>query len=176
MPRRAPQRVRPSLSTSLRLPAPSSGLNTDWMNSIKRICIREVCKKEFDVTAPNQHACPECQPLHHQKRRHGYYVDVELPNIDRVNELHAIARAKRCPPKELPCRICGKKFTRKRSEVTCDDPECRKQNKITMRAEYDIREYDAVNEKRREKWAANSDEINAARRAERAQKKRTTKG
>jgi hypothetical protein len=124
------------------------------MQPITRTCIREVCKKDFVVTAPNQRACPECQDVYEQERRHGYYVDVELPNIDRVYELHAIARAKRCPPKIIPCVMCRKMFVKKRSAVTCDNPECRKQNKINVRAEYDDRERNAVNRKRREKRAA----------------------
>jgi hypothetical protein len=108
MPRRAPPRTRPSLDPSLRLPeTPANWLNTDWMQPLKRTCIREVCKKEFDVTAPNQRVCPKCQddPLYEQERRRGYYVNVELPDIDRVYELHNAARAKRCPPKTKDCVV-----------------------------------------------------------------------
>jgi hypothetical protein len=149
---------RPPPSLNVEAPEPSVYQpDTEWLEPITRTCIREVCKKEFVVTGPNQHACPECQDLHHQERRHGYYVGVELPNIDRVNELHAIARAKRCPPKIEQCRICGKDFVKRRSEVTCDNAECRKQNKINVRAEYDDRERDAVNAGRREKRATNTE-------------------
>jgi hypothetical protein len=217
MPRRAPKRIRPSLSTSLRLPeTPSSWLNTDWLNTIKRICIREVCKKEFDVTHPNQRACPECQDLHHEERRHEYYVNVELPNIDRVNELHANARAKRCPPKTKDCVVaalydkisrndiltgqkvfsgklgtvivmvaalydkiggddvladahagCRKTFLAKRSAVTCS-PECSDAWHVIYRLGYDETNHNEICKGRREKLAANSKEINAARRGKRA--------
>jgi hypothetical protein len=164
MPRRAPKRVRPSLNPSLRLPeTPASWLDTEWMNPIKRICIRKVCKKEFVVTAPHQHACPECQPLHHQERRHEYYVEVELPDIDRVYELHNAARAKRCPPKMKVCVICGNQFLASRSAITCS-PDCSRQRRLAYRQEYDEKNLDAVNRKRREKLQANRDEINAARR------------
>jgi hypothetical protein len=173
MGRRKIYKVPPSLNVE----APQTSAyepDTEWREPLTRDCPR--CGREFVIepppgakaTAANAAYCPECREPHKKERRHGYYVDVELPNIDRVYELHNAARGKRCPPKELPCRICGKKFTRERSEVTCDDPECRKQNKINMRAEYDNRERDTVNEKRREKWAANSDEIKATRRAKRA--------
>jgi hypothetical protein len=181
MPRRAPQRVRPSLNASLRLlEEPSSWLNTDWLNPIKRICIRKVCKKEFVVTAPNQQACPECQDLHEQEQRHTYYVEVELPDIDRVYELHNAARTKRCPPKVEQCRICGKDFVKKRCQVTCDNPKCREQNKKNVRGKYDDDYRGDINAERREKRAtdtawtaednrrrreirrANRDKINAA--------------
>jgi hypothetical protein len=170
MGRRAPKLVRPSLNHSIRVPE-SSYPSIDWRQPLTRTCIREVCKKEFVVTGPNQRACPECQDLHQQERRHDYYVDVELPNIDRVYELHNAARAKRCPAKKEKCRICGKDFVKLRCQVTCDDPQCRKQNKINVRAEYDDRERDTINEKRRGKWAANSAEINQRRREKRAVQK-----
>ena len=59
------------------------------------------------LTLPPQISTParNVSPLHHQERRQEYYVNVELPNIDRVNELHAIARAKRCPPKRKDCAV-----------------------------------------------------------------------
>jgi hypothetical protein len=172
MGRRKIYKAPPSLNVEA--PQPSAyEPDTEWRRPLTRDCLR--CGREFVIepppgakaTAANATYCPECREPHKKERRHGYYVDVELPNIDKVYELHNAARAERCPPKELACCICGKKFTRRRSEVTCDDPECRKQNKINVRAEYDVREHDAVCEKRREKWAANSDEINAARRAKR---------
>jgi hypothetical protein len=93
---------------SLNVEAPQPSVyetDTEWRQPLTRTCIREVCKKEFVVTAAHQMACPECQPLHHQERRHDYYVNVELPDIDRVYELHAIARAKRCPPKIKDCVV-----------------------------------------------------------------------
>ena len=219
MPRRAPPRIRPSLNPSLQLPeTPASWLDTDWMQPITRTCIR--CKKDFVVTAPNQRACPECQDPHHQERRHGYYVDVELPNIDRVNELHAIARAKRCPPKTKDCVVaalydkisrndiltgqkefsgklgavivmvaalydeiggddiladahakCRKTFVANHSAVTCS-LKCSKAWRVIYRLAYDDTNHDEICKERREKWAANSDEINAARRVKAAQKKK----
>jgi hypothetical protein len=157
MGRRAPKRLRVSLNDSVGLPA-STYPNIDWRQPITRPCIREVCKKEFVVTAPNQRACPECQDPHHQERRHTYYVEIESADgRKRVNELHAIARAKRCPPKKERCRICGKDFVKRRSEVTCDNPECRKQNKINVRGKYDDDYRDEVNAGRREKRATNTE-------------------
>jgi hypothetical protein len=165
---------KPPPSLNVEAPQPSAyEPDTEWREPLTRTCIREVCKKEFVVTGPNQRACPECQDLYEQERRHGYYVDVELPNIDRVYELHNAARAKRCPPKIEKCRICGNDFVKLRCQVTCDNPECRKQNRIDVRADYDVREHDAVCEKRREKWAANSDEINRQRREKRLRKPRS---
>jgi hypothetical protein len=176
MPRRAPKRERPVLSTSLQLPeVPASWLDTKWMDPLKRICIRKKCGKEFIVVAPHQWACEECQPLHRQERRHAYYVEVESADgRKRVNELHAIARAKRIPQKVEQCRICGKDFVKLRCQVTCGDPECRKQNRISTRAEYDDRERDAVNKERREKRAADTEwraADNKRRREKRAAKR-----
>lgn len=106
MGRRKIYKAPPSLNVEV--PQPSAYQpDTEWRKGLKRICIRKVCKKEFDVTAPHQHACPECQPLHHQERRHKYYVDVELPDIDRVYELHNKARAKRSPPKNKDCVVAA---------------------------------------------------------------------
>jgi hypothetical protein len=214
MPRRAPPRIRPSLDPSLRLPeTPSSWLDTAWMDPIKRICIR--CKGQFDVIASNQRLCLKCQPLHQQERRHDYYVEVELPNIDKVYELHNAARAKRCPTKTKDCVVavlydkisrndilagrkelsgklgtvivmvaglydkiggddvladahaeCRKTFPAKHSAVTCS-PECSEAWRVIYRLGYDQTNHDAVCEKRREKWAANSDEINRRRREKR---------
>jgi len=72
---------------------------------------------------------------------------------------------------------CRKKFSPKHSAVTCS-PECSKAWRVIYRLGYDETNRDAVCEKRREKWAANSDEINAARRnARKKQKaKQTAKG
>lgn len=76
---------RPPPSLNVEAPEPSVYQpDTEWLEPITRTCIREVCKKEFVVTAPNQRACPECQDLHEQEQRHTYYVEVELPDIDRV--------------------------------------------------------------------------------------------
>jgi hypothetical protein len=106
MPRRAPKRERPTLNPSLRLPeTPASWLDTTRMEPLKRICIRKKCQKEFIVVAPHQWACEECQPLHRSERRQQYYINVELPNIDRVYELHNAARAKRCPTKTKDCAV-----------------------------------------------------------------------
>jgi hypothetical protein len=106
MPRRAPPRTRPSLDPSLRLPeTPASWLDTTWMEPVKRICIRKKCQKEFIVVAPHQWACEECQPLHRKERRQKYYIQVELPNIDRVYNLHNAARAERCPTKTKDCAV-----------------------------------------------------------------------
>jgi hypothetical protein len=221
MPRRAPPRVRPTLNPSLRLPeTPASWLDTTWMEPLKRICIRKKCGKEFPVVASNQWACEECQPLHRQERRHQYYVKVELPNIDRVYELHNKARAKRCPTKTKDCAVallydktscndiltgaklfsgkfgsvivmvadlydkigrddvltdahakCHKTFLAKHSAVTCS-PECSKAWRILYRSGFDLINRDAILEQKRERWAADAKEINAARRAKTAPKKK----
>jgi len=204
---------------SLNVEAPQPSVyqpDTEWREPLTRICIREVCKKEFPVTASQQMTCPECQPLHHQERRHGYYVNVELPNIARVYELHNAARAKRCPPKMKDCVVaalydkisrndiltgrkefsgklgavivmvaalydkiggddvltdahaqCRKKFSAKHSAVTCS-PECSEAWRVIYRLGYDETNRGEINEERREKWAANSEEINRRRRENRA--------
>jgi hypothetical protein len=106
MGRRKTYKAPPSLNVEA--PQPSAYQpDTEWRDPLKRTCIREACKKEFDVISPNQRACPECQDLHHQERRHKYYIDVELPNIDRVNELHKAARAIRCPTKTKDCVVAA---------------------------------------------------------------------
>ena len=220
MPRRAPQRVRPSLNPSLRLPEkPASWLDTTWMEPLKRICIRKKCQKEFVVVASQQWACEECQPLHRKERRQKYYVEIELPNIGRVYELHAIARAKRCPTKTKDCAVallydkasrndvltgaklfsgkfgsvvamvaelydkiggddvladayakCHQTFLAKHSAVTCS-PGCSDAWRILYRSGFDLINRDAILEQKRGRWAANAKEINAARRAEKAEKK-----
>ena len=73
------------------------------MNGIKRDCER--CKEQFDIIASQQTFCLKCQPLHQRERRHDYYLNVELPNIDKVYELHNAARALRCPPKTKDCVV-----------------------------------------------------------------------
>jgi hypothetical protein len=222
MGRRKIYRAPPSLNVEA--PQPSAYQpDTEWREPLTRICVREVCKKEFVVTAPHQHACPECQDPHRQERRHEYYVGVELPNIDRVYELHNAARAKRCPPKMKDCVVaalydkisrndilagrkefsgklgavivmvaalydkiggddvladahaeCRKKFLARRSAVTCS-PECSEAWRVIYWLGYDDTYRDEILEERREKWNANSDEINTARRAKTAQKKQTAK-
>lgn len=88
--------------------------------------------------------------------------------------MHNAARAKRCPPKVEQCRICGKDFVKKRSQVTCDNPKCREQNKKNVRGKYDDDYRDDVNAERREKratataWTA---ETNRRRREKRAANK-----
>jgi hypothetical protein len=153
--------------------------------------------------------------------RHEYYVNVELPDIDRVYELHAIARAKRIPTKNKECVVaalydktsrddilagrkefsgklgtvivmvaglydkiagddvladanakCCKTFLAKRSAVTCS-PECKEAWRVIYREAFDLTHRDAILEQKRGKWAANAEEINAARRAKTALKKKT---
>jgi hypothetical protein len=106
MGRRKIYKAPPSLNVEAPIPSAYQP-GTEWREPLTRVCTREVCKKEFIVTASHQHACPECQPLHHQERRHKYYINVELPNIDRVYELHAIARAKRHPPQMKDCVVAA---------------------------------------------------------------------
>jgi hypothetical protein len=171
MGRRKPYRPPPSLNVEA--PEPSVYQpDTEWLEPVTRTCVREVCKKKFVVTAPNQRACPECQDPHEQERRHTYYLEIESADgRKRVNELHAIARAKRCPPKIEQCRICGKDFVKLRSKVTCDDPECRKRNRINTRGKYDDNYRDEINAGRREKRAADTewrDAVNKRRRVKRA--------
>jgi hypothetical protein len=220
MPRRAPKRERPTLSTTLQLPQVStSWTDTTWMEPLKRICIRRKCGKEFIVVAAHQWACEECQPLHRKERRQQYYINVELPNIARVYELHNAARARRSPTKTKDCAVallfdkasrndiltgakmfagkfgsvvamvaglydkiggygilkdahakCCKTFLAKRSAVTCS-PECSEAWRVIYRSGYDDLYHDEICKERRENWNANSDEINAARRAKNAQKK-----
>jgi hypothetical protein len=93
---------------SLKVEAPQPSVyepDTEWREPLTRVCIRKKCGKEFIVVAPHQWACEECQPLHRTERRHVYYVEVELPNIDRVYDLHAKARARRCPTKTKDCAV-----------------------------------------------------------------------
>lgn len=178
MGRRAPKRVRPSLNPSVRVPA-STYPSIVWREPLTRDCPR--CGREFIIepppdakaTASNATYCPECREPHKKERRHDYYLNVELPDIDRVYELHNAARAERCPPKIISCVICGKMFRKRHSAITCS-PGCSRQNKVAYREGYDEKNRDAVNRKRREKWRANRDEINAARRERRARKKART--
>ena len=137
-----------------------------------------------------------------------------------VNALHAIARARRCPPKTKYCAVallynkgyrndiltgaklfsgkfgsvivmvadlydkiggddvladahakCCKTFLAKRSAVTCSH-ECSEAWRILYRSGFDLINRDAILEKKRDKWAANAKEINAARRAARDKKPR----
>jgi hypothetical protein len=219
MGRRKIYKAPPSLNVEA--PQPSAYQpDTEWREPLTRICIRKKCGKEFPVVAPHQWACEKCQPLHRRERRHQYYVNVELPNIDRVYELHDAARAKRCPTKTKDCAVallydkasrndvltgaklfsgkfgsvivmvadlydkiggddvladahakCHKTFLAKRSAVTCS-PECSDAWLILYRSGFDLINRDAILEKKRERWAANAKEINAARRAQTAQKKK----